>query len=235
MWDDTLEVIFIQDSSERVFNKASIFSDGGKIGPYDDIGYASLTVTDTYYGKLFKIIDNDTTVFYPMNSEVHRTAYFLKQYSDAYEYLGWVFWGYGGGDNHRLAYFSVEQGPSFSTVPTDTNLTKPRWYYTQEDNIPQLDPSDSISMTSATSFRVFAYDNTNKLTTINTIKIGSLRTTGWKIVTSFSKYNNLITVEGAIDTVFDTTFAQNNITVIKIDTSLSKSKDMIVPYKAAIF
>ena len=148
---------------------------------------------DNFYGKMYKIVGVDTSLYHPIEINLNRFAYFLKLYPDNYGYHGWRFWGYSV-DNLTSVYygtFTARSGKSFSAYqsgyPLDANSTlgnRLGFYFITKNEITKLTPGDSLTYQSSLSYRVFAETSDGKRRYIDMTENEG----GWRIPSAGDKF-----------------------------------------------
>lgn len=201
-------------------NKATI-SGPKNIYGFNNIYDAYLKIEVKYYGKINKIIGNQTELYFPVEIRLNRYAYFLKLYNDAYEYHGWRFWGYSA-DNNSLTNFGTFSSRSGQSLSAWFEEARPvlnlGYYYIQKNNIDIIPKGDYMNFSNFNKYIVFAETSSGGRQFVNS---------EWRIPTSTDIFHRLITIVGPIDTLIDT-LSTNPLTA---DTTLLQQNDMVIPYK----
>jgi len=229
--NDNTEIYYRFDSNTRVID-IDYGASGTNFYGYDNIPVADVNVIDAYYGEAYKIVDGDTTERYPLVNNVTRMAYFLKLYDDSYNYRGWRFWGYATASIDPPGNFAVLSGPTFSTDPPETLNVTPRWVYFEKNQITALSAGDSITFNCNSAANIMTLNSSGDIVGFGTTPQGGDHITGWRLPTT-SRFYQLIMVDMPWNYTFDTTFISLDPLIVTVDTSINKSADPIIPYKAA--
>lgn len=232
--DDTLQVLYMFGSSERVIT-VNISSSPRDIYGFNSVYDAVATISDNLSGGLYKIIPGDTVLLYDAEVRLRRYTYFLKLYADDYEYHGWRFWGYSsdGASDTLFGAFTSASGKTFTALPSDSlpdsHLGS---YFILKNDIPILPKGDSLTYSSQTQDRIFTETGDGIVKGLNTALNGTIYTVGWRIPSAGSRFFHLITLAGPWTLDIDTLFSDT--VVIRVDTTILKLDDLVLPYKLGI-
>lgn len=232
--DDTLMVLYLFDSIARSID-IDISDKPRDIYGFNSKYEAVARISDKYHGGLYRISDNDTTLYLETEIRLERYAYFLKLYDDGYQYHGWRFWGYAAANASDTLYgtFTSQSGEVFSAAQGDDSPTSGLGnYFILKNNIPRLPLNDSLTYLSDFEDIIFAETADGKIRGLNSITEGLKYKTGWRIPSATSKFYHLITFDGPWTMEYDTTYIDS--VVFYVDTALLKLHDFAIPYKANI-
>ena len=231
--DDTPLIFYKIDSSRRRI-EIDISDNPKNIYGFNSVYDAVAAIEDKFFGNYYMIENNDTSLLYNGDAILHRYGYFLKLYSDDYDYHGWRFWGYsatkafdslyGSFRNNDGLTFSVEVAQSLPNSGLGN-------YFVLKNDIPSLPANDSLIYTSSTRDRIFAEQSDYKIGTLNTMLSGAEYMARWKIPPASTKFYHIIVLEGPLDIKVDTTFYADSI---HVDTSIFKHGDLAVPYRISL-
>ncbi len=234
-------VFYAIDSIKR-FYEVDTNDIGGPADMYgfEDIFDAVVRVNDTLYGKLNRIIGENTTIYRRLEIAVTRFAYFLKLYTDEYAYHGWRFWGYGVDNllSQQFGTFLPKSGDSFSAYqsgdvldPKRTLKNKMGFYFVLKNNMARLPRGDSLTYRNSTKEWFFAEMNDSVRRNISLTSDGSNYTGGWKMPSGSDKFYRLITFEGPYFERIDTVMIGDEQLIY---TTRVRYSDVIIPFKVDI-
>jgi hypothetical protein len=228
---------------EIEFGKRSfIVNIGGRADMYgfESVFDAIVQINDTLYGKLNRVIGEDTVIFRHFEIAVTRFAYFLKIYTDEYAYHGWRFWGYGV-DNIFLKPFGTflpKSGGSFSAYQSgdvldskSTLKNKMGFYFVLKNNMVKLPRGDSLTYQSSNRDWLFAEMNDGVRRNIGLTNNGTNYTGGWKTPSGSDKFYRLITFEGPYYERIDTLMIGDELLIY---TTRVRNSDVVIPFKVDI-
>ncbi len=222
--------------------RSFMFDMGGRADMYgfESVLDAVVRINDTLYGKLNRIIGEDTIIYRHFEISVTRFAYFLKLYTDEYAYHGWRFWGYGV-DNlllKQFGTFSAKSGGSFSAYqsgdildPKSSLKNKMGFYFVLKNSMIKLPRGDSLTYRSSNRDWLFAEMNDGARRNIGLTTDGSNYTGGWKTPSGSDKFYRLITFEGPYYKRIDTVEVGNELLIY---TTRVRSSDVVIPFKVDI-
>jgi len=225
------------DSSTRKISV--IIADSPKaIYPYSSVYDALARVQDVLYGHMYRITGDDTVHAYKMIDSLNRFAYFLKLYSDNYNYRGWRFWGFIGGVfqpylNPGVRVINDLYGKKISAVPPPKEPPSPLSsypndaFYFREDSIAKFPLGDSLTLLSSIRDLLFVEQGDSIIGPLNTVPYNSQHRTGWRIPAASNKFYHLI--------LFDLPgrFSVRIVNHVP-ESTLIKTNDYFIPYKVDI-
>jgi hypothetical protein len=227
---DTMIVYLKIDSIIRSPIIVNIAETPRDIFPYSDIYDAVVSLTDTYYGTLFQIKNNDSLEIESIESVIRRYAYFLKLYDDSRRNQGWVYYGFGSEGRLPEGEIKVHNGETFNPVPQEMISGYGIPYY-QEDNILIFTKNDSLIFSGDSALRIHAETNSGNIFLIIPELIGDRYYSGWRIPNSTAIFYNLIVFDGDYRFRFDTTIISTDPPVFSVDTNIIKDTSFVMPYK----
>jgi hypothetical protein len=230
--NDLMMAQFSFDSASRSYYP-DINKDMIDIYGFRSINTAGVRINDNFYGDIHLITGSDTAV-YPLTIRLVRHAFFLKLYDDAHVYHGWRFWVYGSDcalDESEIGIFTGVSQNEFGFSQAEAPIFRTP-YSIEKKGMVRLPLHDSLTYVSQTPDRIFAENNEGVISAFNTFADGSDFKTGWRIPRSTAEFFHLIVIEAPWELVLDTIYADT--TIIAIDTSIEKTGDLIIPYKADI-
>lgn len=226
--DETTDLYYYRvDNVERTI-AIDFSSEPRDIYPHNDVYDAVASITDNFFGRLYRIRDNDTTLAYNFESKLERYAYFLKLYGNAYEYHGWRFWGYSCLNYSIDGVFSIDGNGTF---PATRSSSLPNFrlggYYVVKHDIPVLSFGDSLTFSSGFKERIMAEDHNEIIRGLNAVLDGDIYKIGWRIPPASSEFYHLITIDSDVSGYhFREVEGEGGV----IDSILVKVGDYAIPY-----
>jgi len=230
------------DSTKRRFD----IGDNDIGGPADMYGFADIydavvQINDTLYGKINRVIGEDTSFYRYVKIAVTRYAYFLKLYSDDYSYRGWRLWGYGVDNLYpdQYGYFRSSGGDSISAFKSgdvaDVNSllkNKIGFYFVIKNNMVKLPPGDSLTYINTSRDILFAEKDDAGRHYIHLTSDGSNYSGSWKMPSGTDKFYRLMTLEGSdyyerIDTL--NIDGESQVVTLRV-----RYSDIVIPVKIDI-
>jgi hypothetical protein len=188
------------------------------IYPHNNVYDAVAAITDNFFGRLYRIRNNDTTLAYNFESKLDRY----------YVYHGWRFWGYSSLNYSIDGEFSSDGGETFSATRS-SSLPNFRLggYYVVKHDIPVLSSGDSLTFSSGFRERIMAEDQNETVRGLNAVEDGDNYKIGWRIPPASSKYYHLITIDSDVSGYH---FREVEGEGGAIDSILVKIGDYVIPY-----